>query len=147
MRYDTRIERAGWRSMGIVKRNDINLLDRNLWETLFVNQVVDFYGVDHKSFAVGTNGKRIVLEALEDPDDGYRSYFGCLLIAGESHTFSRAPIARVTIIELDEPRFKGWALRDTTDSHEWLRVGTDFTDDYYPLFTFDYIIPGRKHEF
>lgn len=37
-----------------------------------------------------------------------------------------------------ERSFKGWQLRDVDTGHVWLTVGTDYGEDYYPCFTFDY---------
>jgi hypothetical protein len=40
--------------------------------------------------------------------------------------------------------FSGWVLLDVDTGHVWLQVGTDHGDDYYPCYTFDYRIPGKK---
>lgn len=108
----------------------------------------DFYGVDGNSFCIGRSGSRMVLEALEDPDDGYRSYFGCFRTTAVDKIFFGAPIAEVVFrVHQDDDdadeRFSGWVLQDAATGHVWLKVGTDHRDDYYPCFTFDYY-PDRS---
>jgi hypothetical protein len=125
----------------------------------------DFYGVDGDSFCIGLNGARMVLEAVEDPSDGYRSYFGCFRTTNVGKIFFGSPISRVVLREggkssrtycycyddtaregqtcsthLEEQKrnFTGWVLEDEETGHAWLTVGTDFGDSYYPCFTFNY---------
>lgn len=126
----------------------------------------DFYGIDDNSFCIGVGETRMVLEAVEDPNDGYRSYFGCFRTSTVNKVFFREPIARVILEEgglssrtywskrwnddgtenspseedlrVMRSNFNGWILRDAETSHVWLTVGTDHGDDYYPCFTFRY---------
>jgi hypothetical protein len=119
-------------------------------------EVLDFYGVDGNAFCIGIGDAKVVLEAIEDESDGYRSYFGCFAVKYDSHIFFSQPIARVAMrpggtssrtyyskntdpgtLELEQ-NFSGWVLKDVRDGHVWLTVGTDFGDDYYPCFTFRY---------
>ena len=105
----------------------------------------DFYGVDSTCFKLGD----MVLEAVEDKDDGYRSYFGSFEVPSEGHIFFKKPVAKVRIYFMERPEdrkearkyvggdFRGWELRDE-DGHVWLRCGTDYTDDWYPYFVFHY---------
>lgn len=132
----------------------------DIFKTL-VNCEFDFYGVDGNCFCIGVNGARMVLEAVEDPSDGYRSYFSCFRTEEVGKIFFRAPIARVKLLAgglstrtysdrcADEPvsgaelheaqqNFSGWILKDVATGHTWLTVGTDYGDDYYPCFTFRY---------
>lgn len=98
-----------------------------------------FYGVDNNAFKIGD----IVLEAIEDPSDGYRSYLGCVKVAtNEGLIFHEKPIAVVRVVEKTYhfPRpFTGCVLVDANDDHVWLEVGTSDYDDYYPCFTFRYM--------
>lgn len=55
----------------------------------------DFYGVDASCFCLGRGGARMVLEAVEDPSDGYRSYFACFRTEEVGKIFFRTPIAKV----------------------------------------------------
>ena len=109
----------------------------NFFKTL-VGGTYEFYGIDFHSFCIGHNGARIVLEAREDPDDGYRSYFDCFQVKNVDKIFFKESIAKVKLISLDESKFIGWQLLDAEDSHAWLTVGTSYIDDYYPCFVFDY---------
>jgi hypothetical protein len=97
----------------------------------------DFYGVDNTTFRIGTSKSLVTLDAMEDPDDGYRSYFGCFRVSNVG-VFFKTPISRVRLVDFDEDNFRGWGLIDVKDDHVWLRVGTDYNDDYYPCFIFDY---------
>lgn len=100
-----------------------------------VGKIVPFYGVDNLRFKLG----KIVFEAIEDENDGYRSSLGSIEVNAEpSDIFFKRPIAHV-IVESVQDVFEGFILRDSKDEkHEWLRIGTDDTDDYYPSFVFDY---------
>jgi len=102
-----------------------------------------FYGVDSTQFMVGVGGSVIVFQAIENPDDGYRSYLDCVRIAKPDGIFFDRPLAKVIINDIDEfneyrRTFEGYHLKDLTDDHVWLRFGTDNHDDYYPTFIFEY---------
>ncbi len=97
----------------------------------------DFYGVDTNCFKLDD----VVYEAIEDPDDGYRSYLDCVQIcdvAVASKIFFGLPVARVVVENADEGDFEGYKLTDLHDGHEWLRFGTDRSDGWYPYFVFEY---------
>lgn len=138
----------------------------------------ELYGADNTSFCIGVNGARMVLEAVENPSDGYRSYFGCFRSSEVGKIFFGGPIARVKLSEGGRSRkircfcngndpynplledrpckyhteeqqrnFSGWVLKDVDSGHEWLTVGTDYGEDYYPCFVFYYQPdPSKKIE-
>jgi hypothetical protein len=93
-----------------------------------------FYGVCGNCYKLDET----VWEAIEDPDDGYRSYLKSIEIAREdgNYTFSRVPLAIVEARVAND--IDGWKLWDVVDGHLWLTVGTDNSDDYYPNFVFEY---------
>lgn len=97
----------------------------------------DFYGVDNNFFKIDG----LVLEAMEDPDDGYRSALAEVRVAKDTDkykpTFFTQPIAQVKIREIENPERYGWELVDSS-GHAWLRIGTDTSEDYYPCFLFSY---------
>lgn len=103
-------------------------------------QTFDFYGVDNNCFKLGDT----VWEAVEDEDDGYRSYLDTVQRANDNtFVWPGQPFARVRVEEYtgDTESFDhvdGYHLVDVTDGHVWLEVGTDRTDDYYPSFEFSY---------
>lgn len=101
-----------------------------------VGQEFDFYGVCSNEFKLDDT----VFEALEDESDGYRSYLASIERTVSQGIFFKMPLARVKVVESSSRRgtFEGWSLVDVEDGHEWLCVGTDYCDDYYPCFTFDY---------
>lgn len=97
----------------------------------FIGKEVEFYGVDNCCFKID----RIVFEAMEDPDDGYRSYLGSIEIRNPvGMIFFRQALAKV-IVEFDGDHY---TFRDVEDNHIWLDFGTDDYDDYYPYFVFNY---------
>jgi len=111
----------------------------------FIGQEFDFYGVDGYTFCIGKNGSRMAIEATDDPSDGYRSYFGSFVVSEVGKIFFGTPIASVILLEVEQAgsdHRTGWKLVDTKTNHCWLMIGTDYSDDYYPWFVFDYVIPG-----
>lgn len=106
----------------------------------FAGKLVYFYGVDRFTLCVRpihNSPQRLAFEAVEDPDDGYRSMLKDIpRVPLTGHIFFRQPIARVRIEE--DTALEGYRLIDTKDGHVWLRFGTDRSDDWYPMFTFDY---------
>lgn len=103
---------------------------------------LDFYGVCNNTFQLGLGDTKLTYEAVEDPDDGYRSYLETIKCVDESGIYFRTPIAMVTIREADSNNygrhFNGYQLVDVENGHVWLTIGTDNNDDYYPCFTFEY---------
>lgn len=106
-----------------------------------VGKTYDFYGVDNSFFKLDD----VVYEAVEDESDGYRSMMEDIRenCNPDGLVFFRGPIARVRVKKVNE-RFEGYSLIDVTDSHEWLRMGTDDPDDYYPSYIFNYSPKGEK---
>lgn len=106
-----------------------------------LNTPLPFFGVDNHLFKLGD----AVYEAVEDPDDGYRSYLGSIEVRGEDGIFFGRPIDTVVVHEFerggglysDSPDV-GYELKSTTDGHVWLRFGTANTQDYYPWFLWEY---------
>jgi len=101
------------------------------------DQVVPFFGVDCNQFKLG----RTVYEAIEDESDGYRSYLDSIVVVKSDGIFSSRRIADVRVVI--DPQDVGTltvavALVDADDGHVWLRIGTDYSDDYYPMFRFEY---------
>ncbi len=114
-----------------------------------IGKTVGFHGVDCNAFCVSVESQdpyadeglsgMMAFEAVEDECDGYRS---CLRelnpIPLEGKIFFAEPIARLTV-EAD-PSLQGHRLVDES-GHVWLKMGTDYWDDYYPCFRFDYDPP------
>ena len=103
-----------------------------------LNQPLPFHGVDNHRFKLGPN----VFEAIEDPDDGYRSYLGSVQATDGEGIFFATPVDTVKVVEVVnnawEDQFHGYEARSVADGHVWLRFGTDFYLDYYPGFVFRY---------
>ena len=96
---------------------------------------LDFYGVDGTSFKLG----EVIFDAVEDESDGYRSMLKCVRVMNDPKLiFFETSVAKVGVEKIDDGYFDGYELRDVSDGHLWLAVGTSNYDDYYPCFTFDY---------
>jgi hypothetical protein len=113
---------------------------------MLVGKTFYFYGTFNNLFKIDD----MVLEAIEDPDDGYRSHLGAIC-HNTTHKakFHKRPLARVELVEFEGnlndlkldtygSPFHGYILRDVDTNHIWLVVGTDNVDDYYPCFKFWY---------
>ena len=93
----------------------------------------------HKFYGVCGNCYKLddrVWEAIEDPNDGYRSYLESIQPREDQKLiFFNQPVAEVSI----RPRadIGGWELIDE-DGWVWLEIGTDNNNDYYPTFIFNY---------
>ena len=96
-------------------------------------KTIPFYGVDCNKFKLG----QTVFEAIEDENDGYRSYLESI-VTKEQGIFFRRKLADVRVVEYNDGYFKGHTLIDAKDNHVWLKVGTSNIEDYYPYFTFEY---------
>jgi hypothetical protein len=98
------------------------------------------YGVCGNMVKLGAliSCKTMVVEAIEDPNDGLRSMLKHVQAYREeppSTTFPKEPIAEVTIREAREDHLKGWEFVDQ-HQHVWLSLGTCEADDIYPCFQF-----------
>lgn len=100
------------------------------------NKIYKFYGVDNYRFKLD----KTVYEAIEDENDGYRSYLdSVVVIDSKDDIFFNRAIAKVKATEVDDGNyFRGYEFIDITDNHMWLKIGTDNYDDYYPCFLFQY---------
>ena len=115
-----------------------------------VGQRFYFYGVDNNRFKLNNT----VYEVIENEDDGYRSMLESVIVSeyeiysfitAKDNIFFDTPLTEVTVVKVGESKnddrwyysFDGWQLVDD-DGHVWLTVGTDNSDNYYPLFTFRY---------
>jgi hypothetical protein len=94
-----------------------------------------FHGVDGNCFKLDS----IVYEAIEDGGDGYRSCLGSIETTDKYKLiFYRNTLTHVRLRKCEEDTgFTGFEFVDSTD-HVWLKVGTDYSADYYPCFVFEY---------
>jgi len=102
-----------------------------------IGEEFEFFGANLNEFKI--NG--IIYEAVEDEDDGLRSMMSGILKKEEEEAdgiFFDQPIASVCLEGCYDNYFEGFQLVDTDDGHIWLRFGTDYNDDYYPCFVFEY---------
>ena len=113
------------------------------WLETLVGIDLDFHGAESQAFMVDG----VVFEVLEDPDDGYRSHMaGVLARPSKDYNFYDKPIARVRLQKIGYSerekgaieKMHGYNLVDIEDDHVWLTFGTEWHDDYYPMFRFEY---------
>ena len=113
------------------------------WMETLVGIDLDFYGAESQAFKVDG----VVFEVLEDPDDGYRSHMaGVLARSDRDYNFYDKPFARVQMKKISDDdwekgaieKMHGYRLVDVEDGHVWLTFGTEWYDDYYPMFRFEY---------
>ena len=101
-----------------------------------------FYGCDNNLFKLG----EIVFEAVEDPDDGYRSYLDCVISKkSDAGIFPNRILANVQIKQ-DSSDDEIHNLIDK-DGHIWLTFGADRNDAYYPYFVFRYTPKETQKEY
>lgn len=94
----------------------------------------DFYGVCGSRYKLDDT----VWEAVEDPSDGYRSYLLSIEIVGDStDIFFENSLGKVFVQEC--PEYNGWKIVCEKTGHIWLKIGTDYSDSYYPSFRFEYV--------
>ena len=120
------------------------------WMETLVGIDLDFYGAESQAFKIDG----VVFEVLEDPDDGYRSHMaGVLARSDRDYNFYDKPFARIQIEKISNDvgsqdaveKMHGYQLVDVEDGHVWLTFGTEWYDDYYPMFRFEYK-PKGSHE-
>lgn len=105
-------------------------------------KLIDLCGI-HKLSGVetGEDSIRFILdgvayEAVEDPDDGYRSYMGELNITDKRIRFTFSPVEVLCSMNNDEEILE---IRDTNNGETILRLGTDYSDSYYPQCVFNWM--------
>ena len=93
----------------------------------------------------------ILWQAVEDDMDGYRSMLDYVLYADnllQKKFISCKNLARVTLENIDNTEeggdFAGYVLKDVKDGHIWLRIGTNYMDEWYPCIVFQHI-PKKNH--
>jgi len=111
------------------------------FDDLVNKEFLAFYGVDNNCFRLGIidTEELLTYEAIEDQDDGYRSYLDSVEIKDPSGLiFFQGPVAIVSIEHTKDSYSDIFEFKDVVDNHIWLRVGTENCDDYYPWFVFEY---------
>lgn len=81
----------------------------------------------------------IIWKVLPDDMDGYRSCLDYITYSKSNNFISYPNLAFVSVKKTQETTFEGYILEDVKDKHVWLRVGTNYEDDYYPCLIFHQI--------
>jgi hypothetical protein len=77
----------------------------------------------------------VAYEAVEDPDDGYRSYMDEIKVIAPVEKAFEVPVVVEYINKDDKDEL---VFRDSRNGKTVLSLGTDCLDEYYPLYFFDY---------
>jgi hypothetical protein len=87
----------------------------------------------------------ILWQAKEDDMDGYRSMLDYVVYADNSTQrkfISHKNLAKVVLESIDNTEtgghFAGYILKDITDDHIWLKIGTSYIDEWYPCVIFQH---------
>ena len=98
-----------------------------------------FYGVENCGICLFTLDG-VTYKAIEDPDDGYRSYCRDLRISEQPPRYC-FPAIEVVCSMMEDKNYERndvLVVRDEENGKVILRVGTRNTDDYYPYCWFEY---------
>ena len=74
-------------------------------------------------------------EVVEDPDDGYRSYMDEVKAIEPIREMYSVP---VVVAPIGDPAKEGLVFIDKRSMRPVLSFGTDYYEDYYPCYFFDY---------
>jgi len=109
---------------------------------VLVGERVGFCGVDNHTIVLKTSRGLRAFEVVEDEADGYRSMLDEAREVPLADTIHfREPVTEVTVGKVENSSaFSGYEMLDR-NGHVWLKAGTDYSDDYYPCFVFDYTPP------
>lgn len=127
------------------------LVGKTYWSVDEFPHWVDFYGVDGNSFCIGFTYKSSYLkckfEVVEDKSDGYRSALKEIKTVpfDSKDIFSHRPIVQVHISEDRVKDVESINLKDA-GGHVWLSFGTDYSDNFYPIFIFKYSPEGMPRK-
>lgn len=93
-----------------------------------------YLNTDTNRFQIGS----CIFEAIENPDDGYRSMMDEIVLVTDQAQKIGSPLASIEITKSSDNSFDGYKIVDLEDSHIWLKIGTDESDSYYPYFVFEW---------
>lgn len=85
---------------------------------------------DAQAFRFKLDGK--IYRALENPDDGYRSMLDTITLSRVKMTNTFSPVKVKCAMSVEDHR-DVLQMRDPS-GRLILEVGTDYSDDYYPIF-------------
>ena len=95
----------------------------------------DKYGDGYGKVYIQLDG--INYEFMEDYDDGYRSYCHDEVISDHEPKFCFDPIP-LAVFVINTDYFEGLSFVDFETNKEVLKIGTDYSEDYYPCCIFDW---------
>lgn len=78
-----------------------------------------------------------VYEAVENPDDGYRSYMEKLVISNEKIK-NKIPKTQIVCVYRNDDDCDLLDFIDCKNGKVFMTVGTKYVHDYYPVCTFEY---------
>ena len=75
-----------------------------------------------------------IVAKIWNEGDGYRSYLDSVSVTSSGTIFSKLPIINLFY----KAEYDDYILLTDETGHEWLKIGTDNSDNYYPMFIFSY---------
>lgn len=113
----------------------------------FASRTVSRYGRREKANSCRFRLDGKTYAAVEDADDGYRSSMSDLLITDERLTNEWEPVRVACSMASDTKRERNDILeiRDVVTGGVVLRVGTENTGDYYPVFVSEFTPEALSH--
>jgi len=116
-----------------------------------VGKEVLLYGICGDLFKISVDGEELILRALEDPEDGYRSSLDKVEVVSKEDldtnpVFFGFPFKTKCLKDFSKDySFRGHSFIDE-DNWEFLTIGTMDYDDYYPCYIFSWSPKPPKHE-
>ena len=103
------------------------------WKNL-IGFVGPYEGADEASLLFKFDN--IIWEAIIDEYDGYRSCLDFIVYGNNKDFISCNDLATVIVEKFDNKTFEGYVLKDVKTNHVWLKIGTEYLDEYYPCVIF-----------
>ena len=125
-------------SKGLVELNELCGMHKLSGVDLGTTEYTNTWGQTETTDAIRFILDGVTYEAIEDPDDGYRSYMRELRTTDEKvrYTFPSVDV----LCSLSEECFVDiLCFRDVKNGKTILEIGTDCTDCYYPYCVFNWM--------
>ena len=103
------------------------------WKNL-IGFVGPYEGADEASMSFKFDS--IIWKVIIDEHDGYRSCLDYVVYGEEKDFISYENLATVVVEKLDSKIFNGYILKDVKTNHVWLKIGTEYLDEWYPCAIF-----------
>ena len=121
---------------------NINVMMHMHWKSLIGMKGI-YEGANEQSLLFKFDN--IVWKVMPDEYDGHRSCLDYVTYGNEKELITQDNLAIVKVEKDDNDTFEGYILKDINADHVWLRIGTNYEDNYYPFIVFRHF-PFQKNE-